>query len=178
MNKQTMAVKIAKDALANLENLNLATGYYINGFLPRSLQRDDDLQQYVPELVAKCRVCALGACLLSQIRVADNCKANELTCFGLDSPFENSRILAQGSEVRAKLLRFFSLRTITLMEMAFEGFRYDYPVTKISDRAITAVEAWRTKYPDPRKRFGRIMRNIIRNKGHFIPLKRKKKVAA
>lgn len=63
------SVAIAKDVLKHIKSVKLVTEAYLYGDF-----KEGDLQAQLPALYKKraCRVCALGACMLSHVGLFDN----------------------------------------------------------------------------------------------------------
>lgn len=97
-----------------------------------------------------CTVCALGACLIAKI---DRYNAVEMP-----DGFTQSI-------TRAGISDIFSEHQMILIENAFEMSFYDY----VDGISFDAVAFGRTDAGGPRRRLRRIMRNIIENRGVFVP---------
>lgn len=112
-----------------------------------------------------CQACALGgifACAVERgvaggtVRTADGC-----TYFG--------------SEIRDRLAPYFAASQLGLIEIAFEGGRapagaYDAAAFYAGNASLcTAAEDFNKNVRDARTRMERVMRNIIRHAGTFVP---------
>jgi len=145
LTREQKAVSIAKDVLKRLRYMrNVKRGYYFSwndcGHLT------GDAQPLVPQFEKNCKVCAMGACLLSYIRLYDNVKVDDmLTAY--------SGISVDSMFIEKTLRDVFSKEQLGLMEHEFE----------CSD-VYKSIE-------DPKKRLRLIMLNIVKNNGTFAPHK-------
>src|ERR1043165_3171280 len=70
---QEKAVAVAKDVIKRLKYLNIETRHYMCGQIPSKLKisEKDDLKKHVAKVEKYCKVCALGACIISKARLFD-----------------------------------------------------------------------------------------------------------
>ena len=148
LTKAEMRVAIAEDVLKQLRagKITLAHVYLRNkqDYRPLTplLRNAHDLQEVVDKITKTCKVCQLGACLLSKARLFNKVPIDKLTSYNRESVF--------GTEVYEALSDVFSDSQLNKIENAFEDQR-EY--SQESDK--TAVEA--------------TMENIVRNRGTFKP---------
>lgn len=164
MTKAEARVEIAKDVLKHLRSLNVEEGYYLDGgYEPiRGVGSKDDAQKYINKM-AKCRVCALGACLISHVRLFDQVPIRRLGRF-YEGEFEFA------SERPTQILaKFFSQEQIDLIEAAFEQTRTHCQSPKTDDEEIYRAVMFGNKHADAKERLKAIMKNIIANAGTFRP---------
>src|SRR4051812_46877020 len=84
---RTKAVEVAKDVLKHLQDYQLVRGTYLEGYLTDvDGPWTGDLQQHLPAVEAECKMCALGACLLSRARVYDEVPAGEVVQYHPEAP--------------------------------------------------------------------------------------------
>lgn len=154
------AVAVAKDVVAQLDDPTSTMrpshgGYFITPFMPDDCNlQERDLRDYLPQIhEAGCRVCALGAAMLSKARLYDDVPASTL-------------VLTGALKVEHALDGIFGRETVDLAEIAYEGHVVRH--TQLStDRIHRAVDFWR-KYERPRDRMRAIWQNVIDNNGEFI----------
>lgn len=171
MNKKAIAV--ATDVLSRLRYLNVKAEYYLyskewhgeewqqrqdNSGLDREKDAQDDVRAYEKN----CSVCALGACLLSYVRKYDNVKNDEL----LD-------ICGNRHDIVYDLLSdVFSEEQLSLIESAFEqdskGIFDTWDELVVGEGADNAI-AFGKRFTDDKKRLRAICKNIVANKGNFVP---------
>ena len=155
------AVAVAKDVLKHLKALRIAQGYYINGdALP---VMEGDLKDNLDTVQKKCRVCLLGACVLSKARLYDNVPLEELL---FDSDAGKS-LSADEDDTRSILQDVFDPEQMDLMEAAFE--KTTCLAEDCTDYAllVQAVD-FGNRYEDRYDRVKAVMENIIANNGKFI----------
>lgn len=165
MTKPEKAIAVAKDVLKRLGKLTVKTGDYLS-FENTNIPKEGNAQNYINEIESNCRVCALGACLLSQIRLYDkiNLDLFESECNDRYIPLEDIR------KIFNHLSKIFSKKTICLIEQAFESIG-DVCLTdslSTSDKDIKMAQKYK-KYKNDKNRLKAIMKNVIKNKGQFIP---------
>jgi len=143
------AKAVAQDVLDYLGYLHPAKGSYCVGDCPSLTNMTDQAQNHITTITASCRVCALGAMLLSYIRKYNHLTVDNITNFAGD--VDVSRML-----IVDFLEPIFGGAQLNLIEDAFEGWP-DHPKT-----AVFCAE-----HPDPTERLRAIMDNIIQNEGVF-----------
>lgn len=158
--QQRRAVLIAEDVLKWLRTRRLVVeeGSYITFFNEDEEPAPGEaLQPALATLVTSkkpCTVCALGACLIAKI---DRFNAVDMPQWGFG---RTATVL--------RLEDIFSSSQQDLIEAAFElrdvAERY-----VIDDLHIDAAIAFGGRFDDARKRLRAIMRNIIANRGVFVP---------
>lgn len=180
MDKKAKArVAIAFDVLQNVDSLKVDNrGWYLADTTGKAPQYDpygnlakrkihpykgnlkDDASKHIPKL-QKCQVCALGACLISQVKLFNKLPLGELVNYG--GGIDPTRDMVSGI-----LSRFFSKDQLDLIEVAFEAIsEYDGGVQK--KECHLDAERFGMEYSNPKKRLKAIMGNIIVNDGEFCP---------
>ena len=182
------AVLVAKDVLEQVkaEKYIPNTGTYIHvfgdGFNFEGSIKDnfDQIQQ--------CKVCALGSMLMSSTHLG-----NTLTTSDIDN-YPEADDLRDSEKITELFSSIFTNKQLLLIETAFEGYsdfwgetkrqlekRHEetpfqyyessdrYSVETLTFEETLACEMFNRKYPDDDKRLIAICRNIIRNKGVFMP---------
>ncbi len=181
------AVLVAKDVLEQVkaEKYIPNTGTYIHVFgdgfnFEGSIKENfDQIQQ--------CKVCALGSMLMSSTHLG-----NILTTSDIDN-YPDADDLRDSEKITELFSSIFTNKQLLLIETAFEGysdfwgetkaqikknyeenFIYDEQADRYANETLTfeetlACEMFNRKYPDDDKRLNAICRNIIRNKGVFMP---------
>lgn len=157
-------VAIAKDVLKQIamRKYRVRLGRYISWLEPKSLP--------VCELIFKqstlcdpnrqaCRVCAIGGAIASGIRLFDK---------KITGP-----LMGQGMQAGGIVSEWFTPAQALLIEAAFESTcsqtmqGFDGNFTTIEDHARCI--AFRARHRSPVSRAKAIFRNIIANKGEFVP---------
>lgn len=95
-------------------------------------------------VIGKCHVCALGGLMVAKAVRYDNVLVREI----LNDPYN-------------KLTDHFSIEQLNTIEGIFEGWG--------NDIAASPEDSWTLAFPSISDRFEAIMKNIIRNKGTFVP---------
>lgn len=171
--KAEKRVLIAKDVLARLETgqykAKAGTYWRTRGVETRKLiwgaenvegfsRNTEGLQSYIVNGDIKCTCCALGGMITS-------CIAKENDFFLADANFL-SEVGFSGTNVRKRLLRFFSEKQLCQIESYFEGYcNSDIYGEKRDERAV----AFNYDNPNDKARLVKIMQNIVDNKGTFKP---------
>lgn len=146
-------VLIMKDVLLQIE-----AGKYLPSqglyFIPLDGPSPTNVDQTKVKELGTCFTCALGASILSALRLF-----NGITLYS-QKPGDNYYDTLSGIQ------KWFSREQADLIETYFECFTNrtvnDYP------RTMNMI-AFIKKYPTPTERLRAIAKNIIRNKGTFIP---------
>lgn len=186
------SVAIAKDVLKNMKLMRVETKTYFAVPLDINLQIGVELKDQLGKLLTPakpCRVCALGACLISHVNLYDDFKVPERT--ERSYPYDPYARLYD-DDFEDELIDSMGARNMVLIEDAFEltcqswygrgNFDvegYDVDHVEEEDEAITDPTAkqqlrldaiaFGQRYADPEKRLAAIMRNVIRNDGEFTP---------
>lgn len=150
--KSEKRVMIAKDVLEQLKlkRIKAKGGAYVE--FPNSVGIINDVKnktKQVCELLEenRCECCAFGSMIISDILINDKVECGEIKASGF---------LIVGE---TRLRKYFSYDHLRLIERTFEGWEcIGSPSRKFHD-----------KYTDDTKRLIAIMKNIIKNKGTFIP---------
>lgn len=148
MTKAQMRVAVAKDVIAQVKihNMTGQRGVYLK---KRILHRHVglDLQDVIRD-EPKCTVCAIGGAFISTVRLFDE--------FKVESFHVARNWTIDDSEMRKRLAGIFEFKQLGLIESAFEGH-------------LVGLGVLYTRILDDSARLTVIMRNIVRNKGRFIP---------
>lgn len=117
-----------------------------------------------------CSVCQLGGLFASFLKIEGSGVEALRTArygYGLGTP---------GAEYRMRniLRRYFSPRTLTLMETAFEEYVMiddcdDTTITEQGKQDILQAVAFHNHYKTPEERYEAILCNIIHHDGEFVP---------
>lgn len=174
--KPEQRVAVAKDVLKQIES-----GFYTatrGGYLSlRSVQKVynvpiqlDTLLAFLKKEKAKCEVCGIGSIFVSMVNIGNKVTTQEC---GLDSIEECCRV--GDGIMRDKLNKIFSPEQRSLIECAFEKSTYladddhNYTADNNSIKKIENAKTFGLKYKTDTDRLKAIMKNIIKNKGEFIP---------
>ena len=163
------AILVAKDVIKQIEHYSVCEGSYINVCIPNTTYdkiKPIDLRDLIPTLKKAriCKVCALGACLISKAKLFDNVPLEGMF---KDSNITNSKYLLCNNKIHSLLQEIFPNQQAELIEAAFE--RSDnYGGNNSSENIIKAVD-FGNNFDFPKERLIAIMQNIIDNRGFFIP---------
>lgn len=166
-------VLIANDVLFLLgqrqrdSKLTPTCGVYVDRDIrPYKDSPEMQLQQIVDAWIQEkdCQVCALGAAL-----VATTLRFNDFTVGQFDGTIttvagEDPRYIVL-SDIREYLMQFFDREQLGLIETAYEGAS----IIKVPDEDDAAAYNFKMRYYDLRTRLRAIFKNIVANKGTFIP---------
>jgi len=160
MNKRK-AIAIAKDVLEQLNKMIVASGttYYEPPYDQDYIEDCVSAQDHIDGLTKNCTVCALGACLLSYVRLYNDVKIWELRR-GILSTLNNT------------VKKIFGMKQMQLIESAFEGQQpmiSDFSEQELSDAEVDAAINFGERYVKSKSKLRAIMKNIIANGGVFKP---------
>lgn len=167
--KAQARVAIAKDVLKHLRSLKVGTGYYFNGPIFKGGAKGDDTQKHLKKLV-KCEVCALGACLISHVRLFDEVPLTKVADFGRYDEYYDKEAGKGSFEFKSDrpvhiLKKYFSRHQLNMIEAAFEQ---NNPFGGDLEELSKAIEFTEGIY-EPKDRLKAIMKNIVENDGTFVP---------
>lgn len=179
--KARMRIRVAEDILKTLKVRKIQTGTYLHGQIPADNVADvkkfeaGDSKTKAKIAEKYCETCALGACLLSTVKLYNKFDTISLTQNGyvdIDPLYKN---------MAGRLRKIFSPEQLQLIESAFEFF-YVQSNGLISTSTNTYEELFAAanfgkRYLKDANRLRAIMRNLITNGGEFIPNKAVKKAA-
>lgn len=181
--RKKQRIRVAKDVLKSLNTMKVKRGAFVAG--NRMTVGENDSQKVVAKKLQKqCQVCALGACLLSTVKLYN--KLDLLQANGGASSLYGYEI--ENRDMFNRLLDSFSPEQIILIEQAFEQgggyFSQPYYESNKGDLGFDgylpaklreAAVKFGNNYANHTRRLGAIMRSIIANDGEFIPSKRVKR---
>lgn len=184
MNKRQRkkCVAVAQDVLDNMRRIVVTEGTYCQGTLPDGVEdAKESAKKHIDAISKGCRVCALGACFLSYIRLYNHVSLGQLIGTYGDYVFQDEIFDVEYIEMMDELREVFTPAQICLIETAFEkacinddavadddDHAYDMDTHTTYDEA-DAARLFGEKYEEPRQRLRAIMKNIIKNDGLFIP---------
>lgn len=164
--KQRLAVKVARDVIAQLRRYKFTRGLYMDR-VPMDdaavsarlktaiLTAAGQLQDVVDDVVPVCRVCLLGACLLSKVRVANKLPVEDV----FDK--RGSTVV----DVHDQLTDVFERDDKEMIEGVFElSWPNRYVDDPESDK-YRGLLADMLKKKTPLGRIAALMRNVVRNGG-------------
>lgn len=149
---KALALAIANDVLARLKRKNNIVPIQGAGYVSFSKEAkfeaiyiaEESAQKHLKMLQKGCEVCALGGMFISYIGLKNNVTVQDLE---LDIG------------MRESLQEAFSSEQLHLIEGSFEGWCDD------NSESVVFYE----KFENDKKRLKKIMENIVRNNGKFIP---------
>jgi hypothetical protein len=167
-------VAIAKDVIAQVKMKKIVgkEGSYII-FEGKELVFEDNFE--VP-LKQDCEACAVGSVFLSMCRLTGK-KNHEVKEW--DEDYDNRKSFAFKAFKRS-LMPYFSIIQLSMIEAAFEKEFTDYNHKQgVSERPIdiellSASKNFGQEIQDDTERLVTIMKNIVDNKGCFIPFEKEK----
>jgi len=170
-----IAEDIARDVLNQLSILRVDRGRYISGPYeyvepePSGTMHDHEVYLY-----ERCTVCALGACLLSYVRMHDDVPIQRILAARPQSPLKSARwsIEAASIDVIWELRKVFNQEQLDLIESAFERFDMSVHQTNVNAAISFGMHYAKDKDGWPTHEhavLAAIMRNILEHRGHFVP---------
>lgn len=170
-------VRIARDVLKRLDEGTVSSlgGYFRLMVLRGAVDRDAPFRPQLKRLVGEsgaCSACAIGALFVSSIMLQNHSSARELGLKDQSQGWTGEQMLTASRCAIARRLResgSFSAMQLQLIETAFEGFNItDSP--RLDDDQHARVRKFYSKHAaSPDRRMAAIMRNIVENRGEFIP---------
>jgi len=162
--QRNLAIKVAKDVLESIHGLAIQTGAYVYASTDLDGIKGSKAQAEYLSTNKRCRTCALGACLLSLVKLRNKFEfeiSNDT--YGDHSPY----IGVSWETAQERLKEAFTPQQIQQIEDAFEVYRMGniYPDLQATIRFGQA-------YSDDAERLTAIMQNIIDNDGIFTPVPR------
>jgi len=159
------AVAVAKDVLAHLDTIRARRGIYMNGYIPR-VDRSEDLQKHADTVTTNCKMCALGALMLSKARLYNDVPMRSIA--DNSAMFDDqSSVYASRSDVERAISEIFSLKQMAMIETAFEGGTCS--AQDCDTDTLSRAAAYTRGVDDSSERIRMVMQNIIDNGGEFIP---------
>lgn len=167
--KKQLAIDVAKDVIKTLRSSIVETSSYVSTSpssevtVQKLLHKyHDDSKTLAKKLRPHCKVCALGACLLSVVSLKNE--------FVFD--VFNGDIYVPRSQIVKRLKGIFSKRQLALIESAFEGYLIylgNRPSEKSWEPDLYRAVHFGKSFSDPKLRLKAIMENVIANNGVFKP---------
>ncbi len=166
--KRKLRVLVAKDVIKAIDagKLQTRTGVYVG------LEWDkDDVVSKMEGKTSKqqaviaqeeCEVCAMGACFLSLVKVDNK--------FDLRGKLDKSEDGLGKEEVVGRLKAVFSPKQLALIECAFEGKNASRVFDSPEEVERAAVEFGEDAGGDEDALYA-TMKNIVKNKGFFLPFR-------
>jgi len=159
--KSERAVMVAKDALKmlNAGKTAAASGIWVNLYNAYDVDNEETRENQICDIsdgFKECRVCALGALMLSEVRHTNKLTVEEA---GGDIGYEY---------FGHRLDKVFSKSQQKLMELAFEGGHGWFDVEDTSDKELEKIERFYEGYQEDEDRLRAILKNVIKNKGKFV----------
>jgi hypothetical protein len=173
MTKSQLRVAVAKDVLKSLNILKPAHGHgYVRSDKEAAVsiveKGGDDSKAIAESLKKHCNVCALGACLLSTVSLFNKFKFVSERSWWSDAAY----VRVNDDDLTERLGKVFTMSQMGLIEMAYEkvevGVGLQIPGFCARQGVKDAI-AFGKKYRGARARLEAIMKNIVKNKGEFIP---------
>jgi hypothetical protein len=167
LTKEQQRVAIAKDVLRTIRFYRHVGGcgyWSLPTDIAISIPKNTSLQDHLPK-PKDCGVCALGAAMLSYVKLFNKVKTDVL--------FNEHGVVVVESDTTINVLkRCFSRTQLVDIEAAFEQRANPISMTgAMHDKELfrEKAEAFGRRYPDSRKRLRAIMLNIVKNSGTFVP---------
>jgi hypothetical protein len=173
LTKAEQRVQISKDALKWIKKENVkvkeSSGYFYISKGEEQLKIGTDLNKYLKKI--KCDVCAKGALFLSHVDRFDNCKIQPSYPGSEDANTD----FDDEDDIKQRLSKQFSELQLDMIECAFEKkvltdstqkLGQSYNPSKIAQECIKFGK----QYKKPYDRLEAILKNIVKNKGTFIPI--------
>ena len=165
-------VIVAKDVIAQIKkgSIEPMRGNWVRMFLPKMAPESQICDIVGGKNDVVCSACALGSMMISMVRYRDNFSVRdyELGNFNYDS-------IHYGRPDKTGITELFTPQQQRMIECAFEagdGF-YNYSRrAKCSDterKEMHKAIDFGYQYTDTKARLIAIMKNIVKNKGEFVP---------
>lgn len=135
-------------------------------------------EAFFDNTVQSCDVCALGGIFMSCTLFNNKTKLNALGPEGEAADLGNA--IVYDKSISNGLMKFFSYNQLELIENAFENgkgyfrtnpYANNSEITDINGKRFRQYYTYGDRYPNSSDRLIAIMKNIIKNKGTFIPEK-------
>lgn len=173
MSKNEKAIAVAKDVIAQLKRIDIPLHVQReNGYIvaPLSVIPEEacDLQAIVDNVQGSCRVCALGATVLSAARLFDQIPAMDVLRPGHRGE-GGLQVLSDREDMFDALVRtgVFDDEECALIEAAFEKtWAWN---KEASDEKIGRAMSFGKGFESDSDCLIAIMENVIANDGHFVP---------
>ena len=170
MSPAARRVAIAKDVIAALNSKRFVAecGSWAAAPWDHDLSAENTCDAVMGARGTRCHVCGVGALFVSALRRFDAAKVEDV----VDVNEEYDRAEADPGSFGGYLEAFFSPRQLSIIECAFElgDVNYaDWRGAKLSDKVQAKARAFGEAHDDPKARLRAIMRNIIANRGEFVP---------
>lgn len=162
-------VRIARDVLKQLAaGVVSSTGGYLRIMQPVDMGAPLKPQLLETPRKRPCSACAIGALFVSSVILQNHVSADDL---GLRLCGSLNWVTADRETVAHRLHRsgIFSKRQLKLIEMAFEGGDFDEGTAIGKEKTTSALNFYHRHRGDRNNRMAAIMRNIIKNRGEFVP---------
>jgi hypothetical protein len=173
LTKAEQRVQIAKDALKWIKKPNVKvkdkSSYFKINKGQEHLEIGTDLNQHLKKI--HCTVCAKGALFLSHVDRFDNCKIQPFVKGSSipDTDFDDER------SIKHRLSKHFSASQLDMIECAFEREIIYDSTRKLTnepgqkENIAKACITFGKHHRKPVDRLEAILKNIVKNKGEFIP---------
>lgn len=178
-------VMIAKDVLAQLkaEKIIAQRGSWAIIKADKPINYEDEVCNIIDAKGTTCTCCALGSMMISEIRMNDRLIVDAVDA-DRDEDSETLSLWHSVGDVDSyaddemynedRLRSYFSEEQIALIENAFEQGSGEYSCSYTTDHLdiddeLIVAEEFGDRYENPEDRLVAIMKNIIKNKGTFVP---------
>ncbi len=165
-------VLIAKDVIDQIEaeKIRATSGTFCDVYFGGDPNDDESIQELVLKEDVHCNACALGALMMSTTLFN-----NKETVGDLQNHFEDlGGAIEDDVKFGNKFNEIFSKQQLRLIETAFERGggaydSYDFDESKKSEKQFNKAVDFGNSYENNEQCLIAIMRNIIKNKGLFVP---------
>ena len=123
------AVAVARDVLQHLSETNALRGLFMSGYVPAA-PGAAHLGPLVDDARKECRVCALGACLLSYAHLSNGVSTSGLVSENYTLKSGKTLLGASRKVVYEKLRDVFCKHQLLMIESAFEMRAIDPDITE------------------------------------------------
>lgn len=180
LTKSQMRVEIAKDVISQINSKKLIPETGIWMYDPKLGSIDDHIENLIDKAmedekndtcrfepfnardftkrVNRCKVCALGSIFVSAVNLYN----------GVEFKSGNEACEAFESLELSPLSKYFSPHELSFIETCFEGEDSAH-WTDIDGKDSAIAIAYNRSFPSSKSRLVSIMKNIVRNKGNFVP---------
>lgn len=170
--KEQQRIAISKDVLKQLsiKTIKAKIGDYFEVYdikepITKVPEKMDDLLRIFKRTKNPCSVCAIGACFVGLVNMGNKIPVKGFLSTDKLEGWE----IGNTDIMREALRKVFPSVQISLLEMAFEKYYTLSDNEKPDEESMKMAILFGEKYTTDKKRLIAIMKNIIKNKGEFIP---------
>lgn len=176
LTKKERRIAVAKDVLKRMSKRTIKKGCFLGTEEEFPVKPLVNLQKQITTLEKRCEVCALGSCLLSQIRLFNKIEVSDIaTKHDATDEFISPDVTSD--KILDLLKNTFTPTQMCLIEAVFEmddrpTTYFELPISLLNVHFYTKLELavdFGVKFDNASERLTAIMKNLIANDGEFKP---------